>query len=100
MKRLVSQFVKVILAAVNRPFGSRLILVDISSTRKSDILAFNTPPMPSEPTANPVKPIELARLSSTGICYTLKFLEKSSRLEYRRATSLEGLQGQHSSLYG
>ena len=68
MNRLVSQFVKVTFAAVNRPFGSKLIFVEISSTLKSATLAFSTPPMPSEPTPNPVKPIELARLSSVDMC--------------------------------
>ena len=60
MKRLVSQFVRVMLAAVKRPFGSRLIFVAISSTRKSCTLAFRIPPMPGESTAKPVSPIASA----------------------------------------
>ncbi len=51
MKRLVSQFVNVIFAAVNRPRVSVLTLVEISSTLKSATLAFNTPPIPVESTA-------------------------------------------------
>ena len=51
MKRFVSQFVSVIFAAVNLPLGSSVILVDISSTLKSDTLAFRTPPIPSALTA-------------------------------------------------
>ena len=51
MNRFVSQLVNVMLAAVKRPLGSRLILVEISSTRKSATLAFRTPPMPVESTA-------------------------------------------------
>ncbi len=62
--RLVSQFVSVILAAVNLPFGSRLIFVEISSTLKSLTLAFSTPPIPSDSTAWPTKPMAEARLSS------------------------------------
>ena len=68
MNLLVSQFVKVTLAAVNLPLESKLILVDISSTLKSETLDFNTPPIPFESTAKPVKPIELARLSSSDMC--------------------------------
>ncbi len=43
---LVSQLVKVTLATVNRPRGSKARGVATSSTRKSDTRAFNTPPIP------------------------------------------------------
>ena len=45
-KRLVSQFVKVIFATVKRPFGLRVMVVAISSTRKSATRDLSTPPIP------------------------------------------------------
>ena len=68
MKRFVSQFVSVMLAAVNLPLGSKLIFVEISSTLKSAILALSNPPIPDDSTAYPIKPIESANPSLTDMC--------------------------------
>ena len=57
MNLFVSQLVKVILARVNLPLLFKASEVDISSTRKSDILDFSLPPIPMKSVEKPSKPI-------------------------------------------
>ena len=60
MNLFVSQLVSVTFATVNLPLGSSATALDISSTRKSETLAFKTPPIPIVLVAYPSRPMALA----------------------------------------